>query len=80
MIQGYHEYQSIWDNPLADGDLLCEREMRNSHNLQTMAIKRLLMVPQLQVVVHMPKKYLPINLFNIHLRLYRCVEIWMVKI
>ena len=24
MIQGHHEYQSIWDNPVADGDLLCE--------------------------------------------------------
>ena len=38
------------------------------------------MVPQLQVVGHVPKKYLPINLFNIHVRLYRCVKIWMVKI
>ena len=41
MIRGYHEYQSIlWDNPLADGDLLCEREMRNSHNPQAKAMKR----------------------------------------
>ena len=38
------------------------------------------MVPWLQVVGHVPKKYLPINLFNIHVRLYRCVKIWMVKI
>ena len=28
----------------------------------------------------MPKKYLPINLFNIHVRLYGCVKVWMVKI
>ena len=38
------------------------------------------MVPQLQVVGHIPKKYLPIHLFDIHLRLYRRVKIWMVKI
>ena len=38
------------------------------------------MVPQLQVVEHMPKKCLPINLFDICVRLYRCVKIWIVKI
>ena len=50
MIWGYHEYQSIWDNPLADGDLLCEWEMGNSHAPQAMANKRWLMVPQLQLL------------------------------
>ena len=38
MIQGYLEYQSIWDNPLADGDLLCEQEMGNSCNRQAMTV------------------------------------------
>ena len=28
----------------------------------------------------MPKKSLPIDLLNIDVRLYRCVQIWMVKI
>ena len=40
MIQGYHEYQSVWDNPLADADLLCEWETGFSHNPQAIAIKR----------------------------------------
>ena len=40
MIRGYHEYQSIWDKPLVDGDLLCERKTGNSHDSQAMAIKR----------------------------------------
>ena len=40
MIRGYHEYQSMWDNPLVDGDLLGKRETENSHNPQAMAIKR----------------------------------------
>ena len=39
MIRGYHEYHSIWDNPLTDGDLLCEQETGNSHNPQAMVIK-----------------------------------------
>ena len=34
---------------------------------------------QLQVVGHVPKKYLPIHLFDIHVRLNKCVKIWMVK-
>ena len=38
------------------------------------------MVPQVQVIEHVPKKYLSINLFDIHVRLYRCAKIWMVKI
>ena len=32
MVRGYCEYQSIWDIPLADGDLPCERKMGNSHD------------------------------------------------
>ena len=27
IVWGYHDYQSIWDNSLADGDLLCVWEM-----------------------------------------------------
>ena len=81
---GYHEYQSIWDNPLTDGNLRCERETWNSHDPQAITVncKRWSLVLQLQVVGHVPKKYLPINcnLFDIHVRLYRCVKIWMVKI
>ena len=41
IVQGYHGYQSIRDNPLADGGLLCERETRNLHDLQAMAIKKM---------------------------------------
>ena len=74
-------YQSIWDNPLADGDLLCEWEMGNSHDPQAIAVKRWsLDGTQLQVVGHVHKKYLPINLFDIHIKLCRCVKIWMVRI
>ena len=34
--------QSIRDNPLADRGLLCERETRNLHDLQAVAIKKMI--------------------------------------
>ena len=78
MIQGYHEYQSIWVNPLAYSELLYfvnkKWEIHTIHRL-CMAIKRWLMIPQLQVVGHVPKRYLLINLFDIHIRFYKCVKI-----
>ena len=66
MIWCYCEYQSIWDIPLADGDLPCEWKTGNSHNPQAMALKKVIDGTQQQVVEHVPKKYLPINLFDIH--------------
>ena len=65
MVRGYCEYQSIWDIPLADGDLPCGRKTRNSHD-PPKALKKVIDGTQLQVVGHVPKKYLPISLFNIH--------------
>ena len=55
MVWGYHEYQSIWDNPLADGDVACEWETGNSYNPQSMAIKKV-NDGTLPVVGHMPRK------------------------
>ena len=45
-------------------------KQENSHDPQAMAIKRWSKVHQLQAVGHVPKTYLPINLFNIHMRLF----------
>ena len=42
MIQGYYEYQSIWDILLVDGDLLYERETGNSHDPQAMTLKKVM--------------------------------------
>ena len=55
MVRGYHDYQSIWDNPLADRDLLREQETGYSHDLQTVAIKKTI-DGTLQVVGYMPRK------------------------
>ena len=42
MVRGYCEYQSIWDIPLIDGDLHCERKMGNSHDPQVMVFKKMI--------------------------------------
>ena len=55
MVQGYHDYQPIWNNPLADEDLLREQEMGNSHDLQAVAIKKTT-DGTLEVVGHVPSK------------------------
>ena len=55
MVRGYHDYKSIWDNPLADGDLLCERQTGNSHDLQAVAIKKMI-DGTLQVIGHVSIK------------------------
>ena len=41
-IESMVEYQSIWDNALAGGDLTCERETENSHDLQAVAIRKMI--------------------------------------
>ena len=55
MVQDYRDCQSIWDNPLADGNLLREQETGNSHNLQIVNIKKTI-DGTLQVVGYIPKK------------------------
>ena len=59
MVLGYHDHQSIWDNPLADGDLdgdlLCEWETGHSHDLPAMDIKKTV-DGTMQVVGHVPRK------------------------
>ena len=40
---------------MTDGDLLCEQEMKNSHDLQVVAIKKTI-DGTLQVIRHVPRK------------------------
>ena len=90
MVQGYHDYyRSIWDNSLADGNLLCVREMYGKftqftgHSYQEDD-------QWYPASCWVRAKENIFNLFNIlkrrwqyytHMRFYyRCVKIWMVKI
>ena len=55
MVQGYHDYQSIWGNPLADGDLPCECETGNTHIYWPWLSRRWLMAPcKLQLLAAYP--------------------------
>ena len=40
MICGYHEYKSIWDNPVNEEELNCVREMGNSHDPIAVAVMK----------------------------------------
>ena len=53
--RGYHEYQSIWPNPTAYDELLCEREPGNSHDTHAVAIKKYIS-GVLSTVGHVPRK------------------------
>ena len=54
IVYGYHEYQSIWHHPLADGELVCKREAGKFHDPQAVAIKKI-MDGNLQIVGHVPR-------------------------
>ena len=64
MVWGYHEYQYIWDNPLEDGDILCEWETGSLHNPQCMAIKKVI-DGTLPMVEHVTRKISSICLIYI---------------
>ena len=38
MIRGYHEYKSVWINPIAEEELSCEREIGNAHDTHAVAV------------------------------------------
>ena len=40
MIRGYHEYKAIWEDPINGESLVCEREVGNSHDPLSVAVKK----------------------------------------
>ena len=40
MLQGYHEYQMIWNNPIVGEELVCNRELGNIHDPYAVAAKK----------------------------------------
>ena len=40
MIQGYHEYKNIWENPSEDDELVCEHEIGNVHDTHAVAMRK----------------------------------------
>ena len=38
VIRGYHEYKSIWSDPMLGEELECKRESGNSHDTHAVAV------------------------------------------
>ena len=59
MVGGYHEYKSLWTNPLDREELICEQEIGNPCDLQVVGMKKEIS-HALQVVDHVPRRILSI--------------------
>ena len=55
MIRGYHEYQSIWENPSIGESLICEREIGNCYDTHAVAIKKTI-EGDIKTAGHVPRK------------------------
>ena len=58
-IRGYHVYKEIWPNPIDDEQLICEREVGNSHDPLAVAIKKLIDGSN-TIVGHVPRRISPL--------------------
>ena len=54
MVQWYHEYKSLWTNPLDGEELIYKREIGNPCNPKAVAMKEEIS-HMLHVVGHVPK-------------------------
>ena len=72
MVQGYHQYKSLWTNPFDGEKLICEREIGNPCDPQAVAIKKEIS-HVLQVVGHVPRRILSIcSIFIRQGRIIKC--------
>ena len=55
MICGYHEYKSVWINPVIEEELLCEWEIGNAHDTHAVAVCKII-DGDMKVVGHVPCK------------------------
>lgn len=55
MIRGYHEYQSIWLNPVMEEELSCEWEIGNAHDTHAVAIRKTIN-GEIKTVGHVPRR------------------------
>ena len=55
MVRGYHKYQAIWSDLYVGEELICEREVGNSHDPQAVALKKEI-DGDLRIVGHIPRK------------------------
>ena len=58
-IRGYHIYKDIWPSPVIEDQLLCEREIGNSHDPMSVAVKKQI-DGENTVVGHVPRRISPL--------------------
>ena len=58
-IRGYHIYKNIWPSPVAEERLQCEREVGNSHDPMSVAVKKLI-DGESTIVGHVPRRISPL--------------------
>ena len=42
LIRSYHKYIVVWNKLVVGEDLLCEREVENSHDMHAVAVKKVI--------------------------------------
>ena len=59
MIRGYHEYKSIWSDPMLEEELECKREPGNPHDTHAVAVIKTIS-GSIATVGHLPRAISPI--------------------
>ena len=58
-IRGYHVYKEIWPSPIDEERLTCEREVGNSHDPLSVAVKKVI-DGRNTIVGHVPRRISPL--------------------
>ena len=54
-IRGFHVYKDIWENPVPGEELLCQREVGNSHDALSVAVLKEI-DGENTIIGHIPRK------------------------
>ena len=55
MIRGYHEYKTVWDDPVDGKELECKCEIGNSHDTHAVAVRKVIDGEE-KTVGHVPRR------------------------
>ena len=72
MIRGYHEYKSIWENPVVGEQLNCIREVGNSHDPMAVAVIKEI-EGETKTVGHIPRRISALSSVFIRGGTIRCI-------
>ena len=67
MIRGYHEYKTVWENPVLAEELRCTREIENPHDPTAVAIQKQIS-GKMVIVGHVPKRISALIVSSVFIR------------